>query len=182
MEEYEYAGGDDAFKRNLAAGLDGVSEDQIEVLSVVEGSVMIAYSLTPLEGQSVEELRNEQNVVVSNGAIDFGAPVLDFSAGGDTVVEAGAVVLEGLESYGQVITPTPENSAAELASVGTEEIEAFLCQHYAVTLHQELFENELQSATFSCELVTKGDDSYRLHHFLAPEDLETLATLVFNRA
>ena len=88
---------------------------------------------------SAEGKQVGQNAALGGGTVDFGAPVLGFSAGGQEVVADGEVVLAELtEYYGDVITPTPGNSASAIGGISADEIEAFLCANYEVTLHQEL--------------------------------------------
>lgn len=38
------------------------------------------YEVEPEEGQTLEELESTQNEAFSNGAVDLGAPVLEFTA------------------------------------------------------------------------------------------------------
>ena len=139
-------------------------------------------SIIVLEGQDPEALTSAANEGVAGGAIDFGAPVLDFAAGGEQVIEGGEVVLETLDSYGEVLTPTPENSGREIGGISIDDIEEFLCDNYAVGLHQQLATAPLQSTYFSCALVEKTDGSYRLHHSLGvPGMVPAFDRLVFNR-
>lgn len=67
---------------------------------------------------------------MGGGSIDFGAPVLDFAAGGVSVIEGGAVVLTTLASFGTVLTPTLDNAYDEISAITEEEIETFLCENY----------------------------------------------------
>lgn len=49
-------------------------------MSVYEGSLVVNYEVEPEEGQSLEELETTQNEAFANGAVDLGAPVLEFTA------------------------------------------------------------------------------------------------------
>jgi len=137
LAEFEEAGGEDAFAETLAKGL-GVEEDQVIITSVTAGSVVVDASIVVPEGEDADAVASAANDAVAGGAVDFGAPVLDFAAGGEQVIAGGEVVLEGHPSYGEVLTVTPENSADAIGGISEDDIQEFLCDNYLVGLHQQL--------------------------------------------
>jgi hypothetical protein len=47
-------------------------------VSVYEGSLVVNYEVEPEEGQTLEQLETTQNEAFASGAVDLGAPILEF--------------------------------------------------------------------------------------------------------
>lgn len=79
MDEFFSNGGTTKFVDRLTASL-GIHASQVKIVSVYEGSLVVNYEMEPEEGQSLEELEQTQNEAFSSGAVDLGAPILEFKA------------------------------------------------------------------------------------------------------
>lgn len=49
-------------------------------MSVYEGSLVVNYEVEPEEGQTLEQLETTQNEAFASGAVDLGAPILEFTS------------------------------------------------------------------------------------------------------
>lgn len=79
MDEFFAGGGTTTFVDRLTASL-GIHASQVKIVSVYEGSLVVNYEVEPEEGQSLEELEETQNEAFASGAVDLGAPILEFTA------------------------------------------------------------------------------------------------------
>lgn len=79
MAEFFAEGGTTTFVDRLTASL-GIHASQVKIVSVYEGSLVVNYEIEPEEGQTLEELETTQNEAFASGAVDLGAPVLEFTA------------------------------------------------------------------------------------------------------
>jgi len=79
MNEFFADGGTTTFVDRLTASL-GIHASQVKIVSVYEGSLVVNYEVEPEEGQTLEALEEKQNEAFASGAVDLGAPVLEFTA------------------------------------------------------------------------------------------------------
>jgi hypothetical protein len=79
MDEFFAGGGTTSFVDRLTSSL-GIHASQVKIVSVYEGSLVVNYEVEPEEGQSLEQLEETQNQAFSSGAVDLGAPILEFTA------------------------------------------------------------------------------------------------------
>lgn len=108
MDEFFAEGGTTTFVDRLTGSL-GIHASQVKIVSVYEGSLVVNYEIEPEEGQTLEELEEVQNEAFESGAVDLGAPVLEFTA---TVAKAED---ESSDSYEPV---TLENDAYVQNNIG----------------------------------------------------------------
>jgi hypothetical protein len=95
LDEFESKGGTETFVGVLTDGL-GIDETYIEIKEVREGSVIVDYNLQTDGNQkfSLDELKKKQNDAINGNLLDFGFPILDFSAGGESLISQPAVAEE----------------------------------------------------------------------------------------
>jgi hypothetical protein len=79
MDEFFAGGGTTTFVDRLTASL-GIHASQVKIVSVYEGSLVVNYEVEPEDGQTLEQLEQTQNDAFANGAVDLGAPILEFTA------------------------------------------------------------------------------------------------------
>ena len=79
MAEFFADGGTTTFVDRLTASL-GIHASQVKIVSVYEGSLVVNYEIEPEEGQTLEILEQQQSEAYSSGAVNLGAPVLEFTA------------------------------------------------------------------------------------------------------
>ena len=79
MDEFFADGGTTTFVDRLTASL-GIHASQVKIVSVYEGSLVVNYEIEPEEGQTLEILEQQQSEAYSSGAVNLGAPVLEFTA------------------------------------------------------------------------------------------------------
>lgn len=60
----DFASFDDAaqttFKGKLVAGLEGIDDDQVNIVNVKAGSIVVTYDITPKAGQTLDDVKNAQ--------------------------------------------------------------------------------------------------------------------------
>jgi len=79
MDEFFSGGGTTSFVDRLTSSL-GIHASQVKIVSVYEGSLVVNYEVEPEEGQTLEALEATQNEAFAAGAVDLGAPILEFTA------------------------------------------------------------------------------------------------------
>lgn len=79
MDEFFSGGGTTSFVDRLTSSL-GIHASQVKIVSVYEGSLVVNYEVEPEEGQTLEALEATQNEAFASGAVDLGAPILEFTA------------------------------------------------------------------------------------------------------
>ena len=79
MDEFFAGGGTTSFVDRLTASL-GIHASQVKIVSVYEGSLVVNYEVEPEEGQTLEQLETTQNEAFASGAVDLGAPILEFTS------------------------------------------------------------------------------------------------------
>jgi hypothetical protein len=79
MAEFFADGGTTSFVDRLTASL-GIHASQVKIVSVYEGSLVVNYELEADDTDALAELEATQNDMFASGAVDLGAPVLEFTA------------------------------------------------------------------------------------------------------
>lgn len=107
MDAFFKSGGTTAFIDRLCASL-GIHASTVKIVGVRKGSVIVEYEIIPSadEPMSIEQIYAKQTQQFATGTIDLGAPILDVTENGDSIVSDGVVVAAGFDSKVLVITPT----------------------------------------------------------------------------
>jgi len=129
MEEFFDNGGTTAFIDRLCASL-GIHASTVKVVGVSAGSVLVNYEITPDEDEplSLEQIKTKQTEQLATGTLDLGAPILEASDGGESIVEDGVVVAAGFSQVVLVQTDTNQGSRLWI-----EWIEPFLWEAAQIT-------------------------------------------------
>ena len=64
------------FRTSLVAGLDGIEDSQVNIVDVREGSIIVTTDITPLDGQTLDDIKAVQAAAFSGG-IGLGYPVIN---------------------------------------------------------------------------------------------------------
>lgn len=112
LAEFFANGGTTRFVDRLASVL-GLHASQVKIVSVYEGSLVVDYNLLPDESSStatedLKKIESKQTELMAKGKLDLGAPILDSTVGGGSIVQNGVVTAEGFEPI--IITQTTTNS------------------------------------------------------------------------
>jgi len=112
LDEFYKSGGTTSFVDRVAASL-GIHASSIKIVGVYEGSLIVDYNIF-VDNDSEEELealKVQQTELIATNAMDLGAPVLDFEAGGESVVSDGVVSAPGYEPIRITLTNTNGGSS-----------------------------------------------------------------------
>lgn len=109
MDEFFDGGGTTAFIDRLCGSL-GIHASTVKIVGVSEGSVEVNYEITPSadEPMSMAEIEARQTEQFATGAIDLGAPILDVTGNGQSIVADGVSVAAGFG--GGVLVNTATNA------------------------------------------------------------------------
>jgi len=113
MDEFFQEGGTTAFIDRLCASL-GIHASTVKVVGVNAGSVIVNYEITPDEEEplSLEQIKTKQAEQIATGTLELGAPILDASDGGESIIEDGVVVADGFAKV--VLVKTASNAGQQI--------------------------------------------------------------------
>lgn len=85
LNAFENDGGSARFEANMASAL-GVNSNDVQVMSIRSGSVILDYNVYVPRGGSLDDLLASQQAVFAEGGMDLGYPILGvaLSSGGST--------------------------------------------------------------------------------------------------
>lgn len=110
LKDFYNNGGATKLVDRISASL-GIRADQIKVVAVYEGSLVVNYHIVSLIADAVAlaVVEQKQKDLMASNSFELGAPVLDFEANSATVVADGKVTASGYAPI--IITKTPTNQA-----------------------------------------------------------------------
>lgn len=108
MKEFFDNGGTTSFIDRLCGSL-GIHASTVKVVGVFDGSVQVDYEITPSKDEplSIAQIQAKQTEKFATGQVELGAPVLDVSGNGESIVADGVVKATGFPS--KVLVPTSTN-------------------------------------------------------------------------
>jgi hypothetical protein len=145
LDDFYSKGGTTSFVDRLAASL-GIHASTIKVVGVYEGSLVVDYNIFSDNDDNavLQQIQTKQVEQIATGALDLGAPVLDFGQGGVSVVSDGVVAAPGYDPI--ILTPTITNSGANYKSAAES------ASNVPQNTQQTLEESSVTRGTFSPDI------------------------------
>jgi len=111
MKEFFDNGGTTTFIDRLCGSL-GIHASTVKVVGVFDGSVQVDYEITPSKDEplSIAQIQAKQTEKFATGQVELGAPVLDVSGNGESIIADGVVAAAGFAPKILVVTSTNQGS------------------------------------------------------------------------